>query len=93
MVVTKKKWDEEEVRININTKRMNAALLPTKIPIPTPEQLRHKLAGSDRFTAVDARDSYYHFLLDPESMDLFKFHRENGVYCFKVLVMGMPPAS
>ena len=48
MVVTKKKWDSEEVRINIDTKRMNSALVPTKIPIPTPEQLRHKMAGSEK---------------------------------------------
>ena len=81
------------MRININTKRINSQLVPTKIPIPTPEQLHHKLAGSDRFTAVDARDSYFHFLLDPESRDLFKFHGEDGVYRFKVLVMGTPSAS
>ena len=47
MVVTKKKWDSEEVRINIDTKRMNSSLVPTKIPIPTPEQMRHQMAGSD----------------------------------------------
>ena len=93
MVVTKKRWNEDEVRINIDTKRMNEHLVPTKVPIPTPEQLRHKFHGSDRFTAVDCRDSYFHFLLDPESQNLFKFHGEDGVYRFKVLVMGTPPAS
>ena len=93
MVITKKKWNENEVRINIDTKRMNDQLEPTTIPIPTPEQLRHKLEGSDRFTTVDGRDMYYHFQLDPESQDLFKFHGEDGIYRFKVLVMGTPPAS
>ena len=68
MVITKKKWDEREVRINIDTKRMNSQLIPTKIPIPHPEQLRHKMEGSDRFTIVDCRDSYYHFLMDPETV-------------------------
>ena len=61
MVITKKKWDENEVRINIDTKRMNNQLVPTKIPIPSPEELRHTLKGSDRFSAVDAHDSYFHF--------------------------------
>ena len=42
---------------------------------------------------MDCRDSYFHFLLDPESQNLFKFHGEDGVYRFKVLVMGTPPAS
>ena len=41
MVVTKKKWASDEVRINIDTKRMNDQLITTKIPIPTPEELRH----------------------------------------------------
>ena len=72
---------------------MNEHLVPTKVPISTPEQLRHKLHGSDCFTAMDCRDSYFHFLLDPESQNLFKFHGEDGVYRFKVLVMGTPPAS
>ena len=93
MVVTKKRWDEDKVRINIDTNSMNAHLVSTKVPIPTPEQLRHKLEVSDHFTAIDCRDSYFHFLLDPESQNLFKFHREDSVYRFKVLVMGTPPAS
>ena len=93
MVITKKAWDANKVRINIDTKMMNDQIVPTKIPIPTPEELRHDPKGSDRFTAVDCKDSYFHFLLDKESQDLFKFHGEDGVYRFKVLVMGTPPAS
>ena len=34
-VITKKSWSSEEVRINVDTKRMNDHLIPTKIPIPT----------------------------------------------------------
>ena len=35
---------------------MNKSVIKTKHPIPTPEDLRHDLVGSDRFTALDARD-------------------------------------
>ena len=45
MVITKKTWDSEEVRINIDTKRMNDQLVPTKVPIRTPKELRHKTGG------------------------------------------------
>ena len=93
MVITKKAWDSNEVRINIDTKRMNDQVVPTKMPIPTPEELRHKLGDSDRISAIDCKDSYFHFLLDEESQELFKFHGEDGVYRFKVLVMGTPSAS
>ena len=37
MVITKKAWDSNEVRINIDTKRMNDQVVPTKMPIPMPE--------------------------------------------------------
>ena len=83
----------EEVRININTKRMNDQLVPTKIPFPTPEELRHRLHGSGRLTVVDCKDSYFHFGLDEEAQEYLKFHGNDGVYWFKVLVMGTPSAS
>ena len=36
MVITKKAWNSDEVRINIDTKRMNDQVVPTKMPIPSP---------------------------------------------------------
>ena len=93
MVITKKNWSTDEVRINIDTKRMNEHLVQTKIPIPTSEELRHNLYGSDRFSALDCRDSFFHFALNKRSQELFKFHGEDGIYRFLVLVMGTPPAS
>ena len=93
MVITKKGWSEDQVRINIDTKMMNDYVIKTKIPILTTEQLRHTLEGSDKFSTLDARDAFYHFLLTEDSQELFKFHGVDGVYRFKVLVMGTPPAS
>ena len=42
---------------------------------------------------LDCRDSFFHFLLDEVSQDLFKFLGIDGVYRFKVLVMSTPPTS
>ena len=92
-MVTKKNGDSNEMRINVDTKLMNDQIIKTKIPILTTEDFRHNLKGSDRFSALDCRDSFFHFLLDEVSQDLFKFHGIDGVYCFKVLVMGTPTAS
>ena len=93
IVDRKKSWDSKEVRINVDTRRMNRHIVKKTITIPTTEELRHNLRGSDRFTALDCRDSFFHFLLDEVSRDLFKFHGIDGIYRFKVLVMGTPPAS
>ena len=85
IVVTKKSWDLKEVRINVDTKRMNNDIVKTKT-----EELRHDLEGSDRFSALDCRDSFFHFLLDEVLQDLFKFHGMDGVYRFKddILIHG-----
>lgn len=52
-VITKKNWITSEIWINIDTKRMNEHLIKTKMPIPTSQELRHELEGSDRFLALD----------------------------------------
>ena len=70
MVITKKSWSSEEVRINLDTKRMNYHLVPTKIP--SSDEMWHELQDSDRFTALDCRDSFFHFLMDPETQELFQ---------------------
>ena len=92
-VITKKSWSSKEIRINIDTKRMNDQLVKTKMPIPTPEELCHELEGSDRFSAVDCRDAFFHFLLTKKAQELFKFHRHDGLYRFLVIVMGTAPTS
>lgn len=92
MIITQKAWSEDEVRINSNTKCMNDYVVKTDIPIPTTEVLRHELEDSNRFSTLDTRDAFYHFLLSEESQELFNFHGVNGVYHFLVVVMGTPHA-
>ena len=93
MVIIQKAWSPDQVRINIDTKQLNDYIIMRDIPIPTSDMLRHKLEGSDRFSTLDTRDAFYHFLLMEESQELFKFHGPNGVYKFQVLVMGTPQPS
>ena len=50
MVLTKKKWSEKAIRLNIDTRAMEMYVDVTHFPIPTPEQLRHQFLGSDRFS-------------------------------------------
>ena len=73
MVITKKAWDADEVRIDIDTKMTNDQLVPTKIPIPTAEELRHQMERSDRISNIDCKDSYFHFALDEDTQNLFTF--------------------
>ena len=48
LVVTKKKWDSSKIRVNMDTRHMEDAIVKAKYPIPTMEELRHEFRGSDR---------------------------------------------
>ena len=93
VVLSGKRWDPNQIRLNLDTRPMNAAVIKNQYPIPTPEQLRHNFRGSDRFSIIDMNDSFHQFTLDEESKDLFKFTTPAGIYRYNRLVMGTPPAS
>ena len=102
VVLTAKKYDVEEeegktgksnIRMNLDTRFMNKAVKAVHFPIPTSEQLRHEFQGSDRYSVLDMNHSFHQFVLDEESRQLFTFTTPYGLFRFKRLVMGTPPAS
>ena len=93
VVLTGKKWDPKAIRLNLDTRMMKKAVVPAQYPIPTPEQLRHKFLGSNRYSIVDLNDAFHQFPLDEESKELFKFTTPYGIYKYHRLVMGAHPAS
>ena len=92
-VLTKKKWDERAIRLNIETRAMEKYVDVTHFPIPTPEQLRHQLKGSDRFSTLDLNHAFHQSRLADKSKDFFKFTTPYGLYRFNRLVMGAHAAS
>ena len=93
VVLTKKKWDERAIRLNLDTRAMEKYADVTHFPIPTPEQLRHQLKGSDRFSTLDLNHAFHQLKLAEKSKDLFKFTTPYGLYRFNRLVMGAHAAS
>ena len=93
IVLTKKKWDDKAVRLNIDTRAMEKYAEVPHFPIPTAEQLRHKFLGSDRFTVVDLNHAFHQFRLTESSKDLFKFTTPYGLFRYNRLVMGAHAAS
>ena len=57
------------------------------------EQLRHNFGKSDRFSSIDCNHAFYQFELDEETQRLFYAISPFGIYKFKRMVMGAPPAS
>ena len=99
LVITDKKWDEskpgerQQIRANLDLRPLNKHVYQTHEPIPTPDELKHKLKGSNKFTALDMVHSFHQFQLEEDARKLFTFRSPWGLYRYKRLVMGNSPAS
>ena len=93
VVITQKSWTSKKIRVNLDTRPMKEAVKTTHFPIPTPQELRHNFAGSDRYSVVDLNHAFHQFVLDEESQELFVFYTPWGLYKYNTLVMGVSSAS
>ena len=101
LVITDKKWDSAEkkkgervqIRANLDCRELNEWVYQTHEPIPTAEELRHKLKGSNRFSTLDMVHSFHQFELEEKARKLFTFRAPDGLYRYKRMVMGNNPAS
>ena len=85
MVITQK---SRKIRVNLDTRPMKEAVKTTHFRIPTPQELRHNFAGSDRYSVVDLNHAFHQFVLDEESQELFEFYTPWGLFKYNTLVMG-----
>ena len=95
LVITDKKWDPsgKHIRITLDCQAANKDIYQTHEPIPTSEELRHKLKGSDRFSILDISNCFHQFEIDKNARKLFTFRVPQGLFRFKRMVMGTSPAS
>ena len=91
VIVDKKSGNE--IRLNLDTKPMAKAVTTSHYPIPTPQELRHSFVGSDTFSALDMRHSFFQFKMDEETKRHYVFWTPWGLYRFETLAMGVSSAS
>lgn len=72
---------------------VSEAICPTHEPIPTVEELRHELKGSDLFSTLDMTNCYHQFQIEEDACRLYAFCMPWVLYHYKRMVMGMSPAS
>lgn len=72
---------------------MAEAVKTVHFPIPTSDQLRHQFVGSDRYSTCDMNHAFHQFRISEQSSNLYKFTTPFGLFRFRRLVMGTPPAS
>ena len=92
VVITEKK-QQGQIRMNIDMRQPNKALLRTPRHIETVQEIRHKLQGATRFSELDLGHGYHQIPLAEESRYLSTFQTHEGLHRFKVLFFGASPAS
>ena len=78
----------DQIRVNLDLQNMEKAAKQTHFPMPTAKDLRHKCAGSDKFSVIDMNHAFHQFPLDEESKNLFVFYTPYGSYKYNDLAMG-----
>lgn len=91
LVATKKK--NGSLRVCLDPCNLNEAVKRQHFSIPTPEDVRSKLAGKTIFTILDEKDGYWQIKLDEPSSKLCTFNTPWGRYRFLRLPFGIKSAS
>ena len=91
MVVVEKK--NGSVRICLDPRELNKAIMREHHHIPTLEDIAFKFAGMKIFTILDMKHGYWHVPLDQESCLLTTFNTPFGRFCFRRLPFGINSAA
>ncbi|RXN09940.1 gypsy-16 si [Labeo rohita] len=77
VVATKKSG---ALRICVDLRRVNNAVIPDKYPLPTTEELTAQFYGSTVFSKLDLREGYLQVPLHADSRNLTAFVTHEGVF-------------
>lgn len=93
LVITRK--NSGKLRMNIDARPINTAMAPIVTPhMATPEEVRHQLSGSTRFTEFDMNHGYNQSMLSEESSQKYGvFQSHEGFHRFKGLYFGHSQAT
>ena len=90
MVVTPK--SEGEIRLCVDMRKANQAIIRERIPIPTVDEVVENLNGSAVFSKLDLRLGFHQIELDEESRDITTFATHEGLFRYKRLSFGVNSA-
>ena len=82
-----------DVRICLDMRQANRAILREKHPVPTIEETLQEMSGAKVFSKLDLNMAFHQVELTPESRDITTFAGPNGLYCYKRLLFGVNMAT
>lgn len=90
VIATKSSGD---LRVCIDPKELNKALKRERYPIPVIDDVLPELANAKIFSKLDAKNGYWHVVLDEESSRLTKFDAPFWRYLWRRLPFGLSVSS
>ena len=81
-----------DIRVCVDMRRANEAIVRERHPIPSVEELLHRLNGSTMFSKLDLKWGFHQITLDKESRNITTFVTHRGLYRYKRLMFGLSSA-
>ena len=82
----------EKIRLCIDMRRTNTAIMREKHPIPKLEEILRLLNDAKVFSKIDLREGYHQIELDKESRKITAFITHKGIFQYKRLIFGISSA-
>ena len=82
-----------EIRLCIDMRQANQAIMRRQYPIPTVDDVLHTMNGSKVFSKLDLKWGYHQLELSPESREITTFATPDGSFRYKRLLFGVCSAS
>ncbi|XP_039444976.1 uncharacterized protein K02A2.6-like [Culex pipiens pallens] len=93
LVVSPKAGDPSAVRLCVDMRAANKAIVPQHFPLPTFEDIVPHLRDCKWFSKVDLIKAFHQAVLAPDSRYITTFATHHGYYRYKRLLFGMNIAS
>ena len=90
LVVVPKEGDE--VRLCVDMRRANTAIVRERYPVPTVQEMLVELNGAQVFSKLDLKQGFFQLELEPGSRDITTFVSHVGLFRMKRLGMGVSAA-
>ena len=92
-IVTPPKKDPNSIRLCVDMRAANQAILRERHRMPTLEEIVTDLNGASVFSKIDLKAGYHQLELDPQSRYITTFSTHVGLYRYKRLNFGISSAS
>lgn len=82
----------KDIRLVVDMRQANLAIIRDRQPIPTLEEVLYKMNGGAVFSKLDLNMAFHQIELDEESRDITTFVTHKGMYRYKRLSFGVSAA-